>query len=595
MGKNKEETYALDVPKKERDKRVRTVAQLLALLALGFALFHAIFDMESYAAPDPSSFDNTEGFIALSYFGIGRTGTGKLISQRELDRQLGALHDQGYVTISQRQMLDFLRDGKPLPEKALFLSFEDGRNDSSLFAQPILEKYNYKATMLTYANKMLGSDDRKFLRPKELLRLTGTGYWELGSNGYRLAYINMFDRDGRFIGMKDESELAHVGDLAFYNHYLMDFIRDEHMIPTEERAEMERRIAFDYEKMEENYRTTLGFVPSVYMIMHANALGGGANPLVTNANETHIRRLFAMHFNREGSAFNARGDNPYDLTRVQPAAYWHTNHLLMKLRKDTGEDIKFLIGDETQASRWDMRAGRAYFEGNRIVLTSPPGEAGRLALPGSDGWRDLDASATLTGNVVGRQSIYLRLDEETGAYLRVSLENNELYVEERTAGGAVKRLRSQKLDDLAWDAEELAFRRATVYTREQIRTGVGDEGLYPVNLSGTRKLQLSLRGGALSVAVDGRILWASVAVDPASAAGVVALEARYHEQNEKDDIYDGVFEDVEIVGREAVDAGGATPTESGFRYTNRLEGLQKQIHLATTAANAVLDWVMENF
>ena len=66
-----------------------------------------------------------------------------------------------------------------MPDKALYLSFEDGRNESALFAQPPLEKYNYKATFLSYADKM-GNSERKFLQPKDMLKMTRTGYWELG-------------------------------------------------------------------------------------------------------------------------------------------------------------------------------------------------------------------------------------------------------------------------------------------------------------------------------------------------------------------------------------------------------------------------------
>ena len=75
--------------------------------------------------------------------------------------------------------------------------FEDGRRDTVLFSEKILEKYNYKATILSYADKF-AEKDPKFLSAKDLKKLQDNGYWELGTNGYRLSYINSYDRYDRF-------------------------------------------------------------------------------------------------------------------------------------------------------------------------------------------------------------------------------------------------------------------------------------------------------------------------------------------------------------------------------------------------------------
>ncbi|MDU2238981.1 MAG: polysaccharide deacetylase family protein [Paenibacillus sp.] len=268
----KKRNTVLNVRRKNRRKRIRVFLQAAILLILGTLLYHAVFDVKTYEAPDKSAWNQKRGFIALSYFGVGRNGTAKLVAKSQLDEQLKALHDQGYRTISQQDILDFYAKGAPLPDKALFLAFEDGRNDSGLFAEPLLEKYNFKATFLSYADKM-GNSERKFVQPKDMLDMAKTGFWELGTNGYRLSYINIFDKDGRFIGMKDEKELTDKAKVAYYNHYLMDFIRDENMIPVENRAQMEARIDSDYKAMKDAYTNSLGYVPSIYMIMHANALG----------------------------------------------------------------------------------------------------------------------------------------------------------------------------------------------------------------------------------------------------------------------------------------------------------------------------------
>lgn len=577
--RNKYRDPFLDIRKKDRSKWIKTVIQLAVLIVVGYILFHALVDVEKFAEPDRSEWTSDKGFVALSYFGVSRSGTPKLISKEELNKHLKALKDQGFIAISQQDVLDYYREGKKLPDKALFLSFEDGRNDSSLFAQPLLEKYNFKATFLSYANKM-GNGDRKFLQPKDMKKMIKNGYWELGSNGYRLTYINIFDSEGNFIGVKDENELRNKMKIDYYNHYLMDFLRDVDMIPIETRSEMEARISEDYRLMEEIYTDQLGFVPNVYMIMHANALGAGMNRLVTDANNAEIQRIFKMHFNREGVSFNGKDDEPYNLTRVQPASYWYTNHLLMKISKDTGQEMKFLTGDAERAKDWTLVSGAAEFIDNRIALTSEPSSPGTLVLNGSRDYRDLELEATLAGNVVGRQSIYVRYDRERDSFVRISLDNNVLTIEQKKAGQEVEKLVQSELDEIDWKETELALNKATIYSKAQTsEIDLTEETQYPVNIAGKRKLVVSLHGSELRVTVDGEVRTLDAQVDDGISSGAVALESEYNVQNERDDIYDGVFDDVQIKGL----------------YSNKDTGIKKWVGKIERYFHTTVDWMIETF
>lgn len=64
-----------------------------------------------------------------------------------------------------------------------------------------------------------------------------------------------------------------------YNHYLMDYLRDRWR-STETKEEMIKRIAWDYDQMNEIYTSSLGEGVQAYMIMHANALFGNMNHAV---------------------------------------------------------------------------------------------------------------------------------------------------------------------------------------------------------------------------------------------------------------------------------------------------------------------------
>ncbi|MED4780640.1 polysaccharide deacetylase [Brevibacillus choshinensis] len=581
---------ALDYQKKNRRKKIRTVGQFAILLFVGILLYLAVFDTKRYEEADRSQWQNEKGFIALSYFGVGRSGTSKLIAKEHLDEQLQALRQQGYVTISQQDILDFYKKQKPLPEKALFLAFEDGRNDSHLFAQPLLEKYNYKATALTYANKM-GNSDNKFLQPKDLLRMQENGFWEMGTNGYRLTYINIFDQDGRFIGVKDENELPTKNHVEYYNHYLMDFIRDNNMIPVEDRAQMEARITHDYKEMNQIYTNSLGFVPNVYMIMHANTLNQGMNRLVSKVNDANIRQMFAMHFNREGNAFNSSQNSLYDLSRVQPAPYWYTNHLLMKIQKDTQQKMKFVQGDEQHAEQWERLSGAEEFKENKIVLTSPPGENGMLYLRDSEKSQDVKVSAKLEGNVVGKQSIYLRYDRQKDSFVRLTLHNNEWTIEQKKAGSAITELSTSKLSEVQWKPEDLAYDKATVYSKAQTEAGAPkEEEGYPINIQNSRQIDIVVRGDQLTVSVDKQMLIDKQRIDGTIVKGGVALESEYSKQNKKDDIYDAVFTDVNVIA-----VANKSSAKENVLYRNSYTGFEKVVNVLKKASSATIDWVIETF
>jgi len=580
---------ALDYRKKNRNKIVKTIIQLLVLFLTAYALFHALVDVEKYDEPDKTEWTGDNGFIALSYFGVSRSGTPKLISKNELNKHLKALKDQGYETISQQDVLDYYEKGARLPEKALFLSFEDGRNDSALFAQKLLEKYNYKATFLSYANKM-GNSDRKFVQPDDMKKMTRNGYWELGSNGYRLTYINIFDSEGEFIGMKDENELRNKMKIDYYNHYLMDFIRDENMIPTEDRGEMEERIEADYRLMEEIYEDELGYVPGAYMIMHANALNQGMNRLVSDANNENIKRIFDMHFNRDGFALNDRQDDVYDLTRVQPAPYWYTNHLLMKIRHDTGQDVRFVTGDGERAGKWNTLSGAAEFIEDRIALTSEPAGAGMLVLQDSESYRDIELSATLSGNVVGKQSLYARYDLSKDAYVKVWSDNNELAVEQKKPGQSAELLAKKKLAEFDWNETDLALNKATVYSlAETSEQDLTEETRYPVNVANERVIRLNLQGTKLRVAVDDEETVIDLEIDPSIGSGSVAVASEPNPLNERDEIYDGVFDGLEV---RALNAEGEVEE---LLYSNRFTGIRKWIVEARRAFDSTVDWMIETF
>ena len=57
------------------------------------------------------------------------------------ERQLRYLRRHAFEAVTLRQVFEYLRDGTPLPPRAVALTFDDGYLDNWVFAFPLLKKY----------------------------------------------------------------------------------------------------------------------------------------------------------------------------------------------------------------------------------------------------------------------------------------------------------------------------------------------------------------------------------------------------------------------------------------------------------------------
>ena len=609
---------------KDVKKLIRSILELAVLIWVLFVIARALFTFsvyEPYAKDDKEIVSGEDhGFIALSYFGIDREGSSSRISEDRLNKELKALRDNGYVTITQKDIEDYYKNGTPLPDKALYLMFEDGRQDTAIYAQKVMEEYNYKATMFTYAEKF-DVVDSFFLMPKDLLKLEQNGFWELGSNGYRLSYINVFDRYGRYIGELNSKEYSAMSKYLGrdYNHYLMDYIRDANDLPMETNSQMRSRISGDYELMKKSYNKGLGKVPPAYILLHSNTGMFGENDKVSEVNEEEIASTFTMNFNREGYSLNNTESSIYDLTRLEPQANWYTNHLLMRIRDDLPKEDKdgilFVVGDKSQNESWQLQRGAVEYQkgDERIVLTSLPEDTGSLKLL-KKAPRDIVVETTLKGNKLGLQAVILGADDDGTGGVEVSLQNNvlclyqdgqvleevDLYEFDGTEKISVD---EDKRDSLAGEYAALAryavsAEQSYEYTKMSKEASLmdvptvkdGAEEYRPqlkLNEPGSRELYIELKDNVLNVKIDGKDVWKAKKVTVKEGSNIYLkgafTEYGYSQRNVVDDVYDAVFDKLQITD----------PDTGNVLYSYRLTGIDKIIQTVKNVFNKVLNWFIK--
>lgn len=67
------------------------------------------------------------------------------ITPAELESDLEYIRDNGYSTITMTNLIDYVHDGFPLPEKPIILTFDDGFLNNYVYVLPLLNKYEMKA------------------------------------------------------------------------------------------------------------------------------------------------------------------------------------------------------------------------------------------------------------------------------------------------------------------------------------------------------------------------------------------------------------------------------------------------------------------
>lgn len=65
----------------------------------------------------------------------------------EFERQLSALRDAGYTSVSYADLIEFVNGKGKLPEKPLLISIDDGYQNNLDLAAPLLEKYGFCANI----------------------------------------------------------------------------------------------------------------------------------------------------------------------------------------------------------------------------------------------------------------------------------------------------------------------------------------------------------------------------------------------------------------------------------------------------------------
>ncbi|MDD6237679.1 MAG: polysaccharide deacetylase family protein [Clostridiales bacterium] len=120
-----------------------------------------------------------------------------VISPTQFQNDLKYLKEQGYTTVSGRQIIDYAERRTPLPKKPILITFDDGYESSYQYAYPILKEENCKAIISIigkYSDYYSGSVPKDIsyshMNWGQIKELSESSFIEIGNHTYDLHEAN---------------------------------------------------------------------------------------------------------------------------------------------------------------------------------------------------------------------------------------------------------------------------------------------------------------------------------------------------------------------------------------------------------------------
>lgn len=135
----------------------------------------------------------------IMYHSVLKSRSGDYIVHPEtLESDFKYIKEKGYTTVTITDLINYVYDDVPLPEKPIVITFDDGCYNNLGYAVPLLHKYNMKAVISivgSYTDTYSASDETNlnysYLRWKDINELITDGCIEFQNHTYNMhTYTN---------------------------------------------------------------------------------------------------------------------------------------------------------------------------------------------------------------------------------------------------------------------------------------------------------------------------------------------------------------------------------------------------------------------
>lgn len=170
---------------------------LVLFLALSALLMMCSCGSDSQESVQISSSDNRLFLPIIMYHSVlaDDENCNEYVTDADtLKADIQYLRDNGYTAVSLTQIIDYVYNGKPLPEKPVVLTFDDGCYNFLTVVMPILRENNFCATLSvvgSFAQKEKEQAQKQsslysYLTFEQIKEISKCGYVEIASHSYNM-------------------------------------------------------------------------------------------------------------------------------------------------------------------------------------------------------------------------------------------------------------------------------------------------------------------------------------------------------------------------------------------------------------------------
>jgi tetratricopeptide (TPR) repeat protein len=501
----------------------------------------------------------------LLYHGLGDHPRSASLPVALFESQLAALRQEGFTTVTVRELDQMLHGEQPFPRRPILITFDDARIDSFERADPVLARHGMKATMFVPTGRIL--DGHPFFADWKRVRgFAANGRWDLQAHGH-YAHDLM------------PVEVEQTGSFLVNRKWLEEESR------LESYEEYRARLDGDYQQCIRELKARfpeLAVVGYAFPFSEAGQENAGNEPRAAQTNQELLRQHFRFGFIQDQSGDNELGDAPppgtllrrfgvprdFDgeallrhLARHHPPAaalaerarmyFWHGEHDRSRAAWEQlgaseprwqAEAAYYLANiayqrRSYQAARDQLRAAER-LSSERLKVDPGLGErirwesGGRL-MPRVEFGSDSDGRETLWQGAELRAGALGPLELGLG-YGRMSLRQDGFVPLEGDEYSAQARLGPFG----HWSAEGSAWQRRLERAPDTLsfRAGLGfDNDWLELRLRGGREDVDTLRARAVAIRADRYAVHALLRLSPSLTAVLDGVRARLDDANQRDD------------------------------------------------------------